>query len=60
VIEGGLELVVATSEPLVRPDDVLAALIALRPELNTGVPALFSRLAQGPWDGEQIGDPLVG
>ncbi|MBA3020782.1 TIGR03936 family radical SAM-associated protein [Propionicimonas sp.] len=60
VIDGGLELVVATSEPLVRPDDVLAALTALRPELNTGVPALFSRLAQGPWDGEQIGDPLRG
>jgi radical SAM-linked protein len=60
VIDGGLELVVATSEPLVRPDDVLAALTSLRPELNTGVPALFSRLAQGPWDGEQIGDPLRG
>lgn len=60
VSAGGFELVSAIGEPLVRPDDVLAALQALRAELNTGTPALFGRIEQGPWDGQRINDPLAG
>jgi len=56
----GFELVSTIGEPLVRPDDVVAALQALRAELNTGTPALFARIEQGPWDGERISDPLAG
>jgi radical SAM-linked protein len=56
--EGGFEVTVRTSEPLVRPDDVVAALRQLRPDLPDS-PALFTRLAQGPWDGHQVRDPLT-
>lgn len=54
-----VELVSAIGEPLVRPDDVVQALVSLRPALATGNPALATRLEQGPWDGSRIGDPLV-
>ncbi len=57
--EGGFEVTLAIGEPLVRPDDVVAALRQLHPDLETGTPALYTRLAQGPWDGAVIGNPLV-
>lgn len=59
VMPEGFEVVVATGEPLVRPDDVLKALRALRPQLGSETAALFSRLEQGPWNGSGIGDPLA-
>ncbi len=55
-----LALVSAIGEPLVRPDDVVQALQALRPSLKTGVPALATRLEQGVWDGTEMLDPLAG
>lgn len=54
----GFVVTVRTSEPLVRPDDVVAALRVLRPDLPDA-PALFTRLAQGPWDGREVRDPLA-
>lgn len=54
-----VELVSSIGEPLVRPDDVVQALVSLRPALATGSPALVTRLEQGPWDGTRIVDPLV-
>lgn len=50
---------VAHGAPLVRPDDVLAALRRLHPGLGGEHPGLFTRLRQGPLlpDGS-IGDPL--
>ncbi len=53
-----VELVSTIGEPLVRPDDVVQALQALRPTLRTGAPALATRLEQGFWDGARIADPL--
>lgn len=44
--------------PLVRADDVVSALAALVPEFVLARPALVTRLAQGPWLGDSIGDPL--
>lgn len=55
---GVVELTCRTGEPLVRPDDVVSALQALRPELKTGIPALATRLDQGSWDGAQIVPPV--
>jgi radical SAM-linked protein len=54
-----VELVSAMGEPLVRPDDVVQALRALRPSLRTELPALVTRLEQGTWDGARILDPLA-
>ena len=53
------ELVSADREPLVRPDDVVQALQALRPGLKSAESALITRLEQGVWDGERILDPLA-
>lgn len=55
----GFEAVLAVAEPLVRPDDVVVALASLRPTIAAGGPPLFTRLAQGPWDGKDVGDPLA-
>ncbi len=57
--EAGFVVTVRTTEPLVRPDDVVAALRQLTAELPE-TPALFTRLAQGPWDGQAVTDPLAG
>ncbi len=57
--EAGFVVTVRTTEPLVRPDDVVAALRQLAAELPD-TPALFTRLAQGPWDGQAVTDPLAG
>jgi radical SAM-linked protein len=43
----GLRLVLRHGEPLVRPDDVVAALRTVAPALAEGPPALVRRLAQG-------------
>lgn len=42
--------------PLVRPDDVLTALRHVAPEVPPS--GLLTRVAQGPLEGEEIGDPL--
>jgi radical SAM-linked protein len=55
---GGFEVTLATGEPLVRPDDVVAALRQVESGFSDA-PALFTRLAQGPWDGQQVCDPLA-
>lgn len=59
VTEGDrLGLVSAIGEPLVRPDDVVAALRLLRATLSSSDPALVTRLEQGTWNGNRILDPL--
>lgn len=58
--EDGLELVVRHSEPLVRPDDVVAALRLLAPDVLSEIDApLATRRAQGPLIGDEVGDPLA-
>ena len=56
--DGLLQLVSAIGAPLVRPDDVVGALVALEPGLRPQAPPVFTRLAQGSWDGEAVHDPL--
>jgi radical SAM-linked protein len=58
VVPAGLNLVGVMGEPLLRPSDVVTALRQLRPQLVDTGTALFSRLEQGRWDGQQVGDPL--
>jgi radical SAM-linked protein len=53
------ELTSAVSEPLVRPDDVVQALQALRPGLKSAESALITRIEQGVWDNGRIADPLA-
>ena len=58
--EDGLEVVVRHSEPLVRPDDVVAALRLLAPDVLSEIDApLATRRAQGPLIGDEVGDPLA-
>lgn len=58
-IPGGCEVTLVAGGFVIRPDDVVAALRILEPVLDTGTPALFTRLAQGPWDGNHLSDPLA-
>jgi radical SAM-linked protein len=58
--DAAFELVSLVGEPLVRPDDVVQALQALRPGLKSAESALITRIEQGPWDGNRIEDPLEG
>src|SRR5690606_22619168 len=44
-------------QPLVRPDDVVSALRQLEPRVPEGLP-LLTRLAQGPLEENEVGDPL--
>ena len=44
--------------PLVRPDDVVAALAAVEPRFVPSVPVLATRLAQGTWTGDGLRDPF--
>ena len=46
----GLDLVLAHVTPLVRPDDVLAGLVAVDPALVLADPPVLTRLAQGVLD----------
>lgn len=54
----GFELISAIGEPLVRPEDVVAALQQLRPNLAAAGPGLANRLEQGTWDGERVRPPF--
>lgn len=56
---GRLRLVMEHRTPLVRPDDVLAALRRLSPDLVTTVPPVITRLGQGILHGDQVLDPLA-
>lgn len=59
VVDGALELVMRHAEPLVRPDDVFAALVQLEPELLAAAdPPRATRLAQGPLVDDRVADPL--
>ncbi len=57
--EGRIELRLKHLTPLVRPDDVMAVLRRLAPDLPAG-PALLTRLRQGPLGADGIEDPLRG
>ncbi|PFG16084.1 radical SAM-linked protein [Propionicimonas paludicola] len=56
--EDGFEVISAIGEPLVRPEDVVAALQQLRPRLAEVGPGLAHRLEQGTWDGERVQPPF--
>jgi radical SAM-linked protein len=56
--DGLLDLVSAIGAPLVRPDDVVQALVALEPGVRPAAPPVFTRLAQGTWDSDTVVDPL--
>lgn len=61
VDDNALVLVLRHTEPLVRPDDVYAALHVLAPDLMAEAdPPRATRLAQGPLRGETVGDPFAG
>ncbi|SEQ06798.1 TIGR03936 family radical SAM-associated protein [Microlunatus flavus] len=55
----GLDLVLAHGTPLVRPDDVLAALVAVRDDLVLPDPPVLTRLSQGVLDAAtgEVADP---
>lgn len=55
----GFELVSKVGEPLVRPDDVMNAIAQIQPSLAAVIPVLYTRLAQGLWDGTTVRDPLA-
>lgn len=60
VVDDALQLVLRHDAPLVRPDDVYAALQSLEPTLFAQAePPRATRLAQGPLEGDRIGDPLA-
>ncbi len=56
--EGLIELISAIGAPLVRPDDVVAALTAVSPAFRPTQPPIFTRLAQGVFDQNQVIDPV--
>lgn len=59
VVDDALQLVLRHAAPLVRPDDVYAALSMLSPDAFAEAdPPRASRLTQGPLNGDQVGDPL--
>ncbi len=53
-----LDLVLRHDSPLVRPDDVVQALLRLDPGLIIDVPPLTTRTEQGRWDGVRIVGPF--
>jgi radical SAM-linked protein len=55
----GFDLVLAHETPLVRPDDVLAGLVVVRPTLGLPDPPVLTRLGQGVLDRETgaVADP---
>lgn len=56
--EGLIELVSQVGSPLVRPDDIVAALAAVSPVFRPSQPPIFTRLAQGTFDGKRVVDPV--
>lgn len=56
--EGLIELISAIGAPLVRPDDVVTALTDLTPGFRPSRPPVFTRLAQGSYDGTRVVDPV--
>lgn len=56
--EGLIDLVSAIGTPLVRPDDIVTALTAVSPAFRPTQPPIFTRLAQGTFDGNQVIDPV--
>jgi radical SAM-linked protein len=48
-----IEAVIAAGSPSVRPDDVVAGMRSVHPAFEPGL-TRFTRLAQGPWDGEAV------
>ncbi|MEA5118302.1 MAG: TIGR03936 family radical SAM-associated protein [Propionicimonas sp.] len=56
--EGLLELVSAIGTPLVRPDDVVQALTAVDDQFRPVDPPVFTRTAQGRFDGRTVVDPV--
>ena len=57
--EGLLELVSVIGTPLVRPDDVVTALGAVSARFKPSGPPVFTRLAQGSFDGTRVVDPVA-
>lgn len=58
--DGTLRLLSHHAAPLVRPDDVLAALARVEPGFAPARVPLLTRLAQGRWDGAALLDPFTG
>ncbi len=56
--DGGLLLWLAHRVPLVRPDDVVAALVRVGDGLPTDAPALHTRLEQGVWLAGRVVGPF--
>lgn len=56
--DGLLELVSAIGTPLVRPDDVVKALTTLDDGFRPVEPPVFTRTAQGRFDGRTVIDPV--
>lgn len=60
IFPSGMRVLLKHVVPLVRPDDIVRALISINPQLFELPDVLFDRLSQGPLlDGHQIGDPLA-
>ena len=55
---GRAEAVVALRAPLVRPDDVVAALRAVCAAVEPVAPPVFTRLRQGTWAGAEVRNPF--
>ena len=55
-----LRAVLAHTVPLVRTDDIVAALAALEREFVVDGPTLSTRTLQGTWDGVRIVGPFEG
>lgn len=60
IFPSGMRVLLKHVVPLVRPDDIVRALISINPQLFELPDVLFDRLSQGPLlGGHQIGDPLA-
>lgn len=56
---GVVRMVTLQQTPLVRPDDVVAAMKLVHPAFAPTAPPLLHRVAQGPLEGERVTDPLA-
>jgi radical SAM-linked protein len=57
--EADWQVVLRHQVPLVRPDDLVSALVQIEPSGQTPLPPRLLRLAQGPLLGRTVGDPLA-